>query len=586
MSSPRHQSARRDPSPEKISPGLITPEIKPIKLLDLDDTVTRRPHLTVTVRCQKLSWVAAFLKSQFPSDDGLIPSDERIPGDATIQFFADSEPLDGDDIPEALYELRYRVLTAGDDGSIRIIWGHHTPVLLRPQLDQIVSVVAAGRSVGILRETVLKILGAVNTPGMSPNCVMIKATGGLRPGPLQGNNWEVRKVKTWLCRYVTISVTRATDHLVLRGQYGPNQQYVWHWLPESPRNYRTWMEAKYWLKEKILTAVDQRGHGHNLGINIAPRDIQLTVRGEAVKNTDILRGGETVDFDLSRVVEDKFIEAESWILPLSETCSACNNDKHVYDMPRGRRISALCSHFSDICKKCVGRWVAISSAQGKRRVTCPECDVLLETLDVQAHAPPEVFERYCVLETRLFLSSEPDFVWCLNPKCGSGHFYPEGCEEAICQDCGHHICVRHQVPWHSGKTCDEYNRRTDEHEKDEKASENCIKQISKPCPRCKRNTNKHGGCQRVTCVCGHVWAFESSLFLESDSYRSRRTEHPQDANNSGVSHIRREGSPPPINIPPTGQPPPPRELLTPRPPKQRRWTFENQGPSDFSPPSK
>ncbi|KAI1774969.1 hypothetical protein F4818DRAFT_57311 [Hypoxylon cercidicola] len=491
----RHHSKRRDPSPEG----------KKIELLDLDYTLTGRKYIQALIKeTIQLDHVSEFLKTKFPSGD------QRIPEDAEVRFFWNGKGLDGDDIPKEASILHYRVLLAGDDGSLRVIWRGANLKLRKAQLDTITSEVAAGRSVGNIRETIAELLRVTNKASknfvQTPNQIVIEAVGGLRPGPLPGNNWEASKVQTWLCRYLAIDLKRPTSYLVLKGF---NEEYVCHRSYVDSRGYVDVHELKQWLKQSVLTTVHSRGlQRRGIGVGIDVDDIRLIFRGKPVRKHSHIRPGKIVDFDVPRVVEDKFIQAEAWLVPLSETCIVCSDEKRVSEMPNRRRITASCEHDSSICKECVGQWIVSSmDTVTWDRLKCPECPQLLKYENVRAFALREVFNRYDTLAAKALLANIPDFMWCLNPKCSSGQIYPNGCSRARCHDCKHSLCVRHHIPWHSGETCDEYERRTKRQRKNDKASENHVKEIAKPCPGCKKNVNKFIGCDHVTCICGHEWCW-------------------------------------------------------------------------------
>ncbi|KAI4867409.1 hypothetical protein F4820DRAFT_201713 [Hypoxylon rubiginosum] len=493
----RRHSKHRDPSPE----GRF------IELLDLDYTLTGRQYVQARIKdAIQLSHVVEFLKTKFP--DG----DQQIPDDAEVQFFWDARRLGGNDIPKEAVTLRYRILRAGDDGSLRIIPRGANLKLRKSQLATIASEVAAGRSVGSIRETIAELLRVSNKaakyPVQTPNQIVIEAAGGLRPGPLPGNNWEACKVQTWLCRYLTVDMRQPTNYVVLRGF---NEQYVWHKPYVNSRGYVDVYELKQWLKQSVLTSplVHSRGeHRRGIGVGVDVDDIRLTCRGKVVGKHAHVRPGRTVDFDVPRVVEDKFIQAEAWLVPLSETCIVCSDEKRVSEMPNKRRITASCEHDATICKECVGQWIVSSmDTMTWDRLKCPDCPQLLKYENVRAFAPRDTFDRYDTLSAKALLGSIPDFMWCLNPKCSSGQIHPAGCSRAKCHGCKHSLCVRHHVPWHSGETCDEYERRTRRQRRNDKASEKHVKEITKPCPGCKRNVNKFIGCDHVTCICGHEWCW-------------------------------------------------------------------------------
>ncbi|KAI1440877.1 hypothetical protein F5Y02DRAFT_324638 [Annulohypoxylon stygium] len=487
----KHRSKHHGPPREKR---------RRIDLYDLDGPVTGRGLLNISV---KESWgldrVADTIKKQYP-DKGQ---------NAEIQFFWNDKRLDGNEIPKEatpLVPLLYRLIEEGDDGALRISWRRQKSKLRKHEFKIIGKEIEAGRSVGNIREAIADLLRSNSDDrGLAvedANQIVIKAVGGVREGSLQGNSWEVRKVDTWFCRYLEFDIVPADAYFVLRGF---NEEYVCQKPYLTSHGYADAQRLKQWLRDKVLASIYTHISRHRT-INV--EDIKFTYRGKLVKRRNHIRPGETIDFDVPRVVEDRYVNAEAPLVPLTDTCIVCSDDKRVSEMPNRRRVTLSCEHDSNMCKECVGAWIASSmDTVTWDRLKCPECSQLLKYENVRAFASRDVFERYDRLAVKSFLSNLPDFVWCLNPGCDSGQIHPAGCEKARCFECKRSLCVRHNVPWHKGETCDDYERRTRKQRKNDKASEKHVKEITKPCPGCNRNVNKYTGCDHVTCICGHEWCW-------------------------------------------------------------------------------
>lgn len=68
--------------------------------------------------------------------------------------------------------------------------------------------------------------------------------------------------------------------------------------------------------------------------------------------------------------------------------------------------------------------------------------------------------------------------------------------------CSFISCSRHNVPWHEGETCNEFDARLAVQNKDhDKGSKKEVKRITKACPKknCRLRIDKNGGCQHMTC---------------------------------------------------------------------------------------
>jgi hypothetical protein len=131
-------------------------------------------------------------------------------------------------------------------------------------------------------------------------------------------------------------------------------------------------------------------------------------------------------------------------------------------------------------------------------------DLLYQTQKVDtAFAEPANNVRYEKLQTSWTLSQIPDFRWCLNPICSSGQIHPQDSPNHIltCASCKYKICTVHDIQWHEGETCKQYDYRISgqkaRHE--EIATAKIIKQTTKPCPSCKANIEKVDGCDHMTC---------------------------------------------------------------------------------------
>lgn len=60
---------------------------------------------------------------------------------------------------------------------------------------------------------------------------------------------------------------------------------------------------------------------------------------------------------------------------------------------------------------------------------------------------------------RAAMSQSDNFIWC-TAGCGSGQIHDSDARHPIvtCLHCGERSCFRHNVPWHEGLTCKEYDR--------------------------------------------------------------------------------------------------------------------------------
>lgn len=167
-----------------------------------------------------------------------------------------------------------------------------------------------------------------------------------------------------------------------------------------------------------------------------------------------------------------------------------------------------CPHEFNYCSDCLEGWISSQlETVGWERVSCPhtDCRRVLDQNDVQRCASAEIYDTYMLMSTKAALGQEKDFRWCLRPGCQNGQIHESGVESPIfvCFACGYRLCVVHDVPWHEGETCQEYNYRTDGNLKgaEEAASADLLSRTTKNCPRptCNAPIEKTDGCDHMTC---------------------------------------------------------------------------------------
>jgi hypothetical protein len=78
----------------------------------------------------------------------------------------------------------------------------------------------------------------------------------------------------------------------------------------------------------------------------------------------------------------------------------------------------------------------------------------------------------------------------------------------MCHRCSFVACTVHNVAFHHGESCAQYDERMREERillnsvhAQEAASARVLAWISKPCPGCGINIQKDGGCDHITCKC-------------------------------------------------------------------------------------
>jgi IBR domain, a half RING-finger domain len=152
-----------------------------------------------------------------------------------------------------------------------------------------------------------------------------------------------------------------------------------------------------------------------------------------------------------------------------------------------------------------------------------ECREILQHSDMRRIATEEVFEqyvfpstmpsliiltdrfsRYDKYATRSAVNALDDFIGCIRKDCKSGqeHWSRNGDEPIFeCNACGHRHCVTHNVRWHIGETCKQYEIRANPEARrhEEEKSEKKIRKTTKRCPGCQVNIEGNHGCSHMKC---------------------------------------------------------------------------------------
>ena len=410
-----------------------------------------------------------------------------------VRFFANAKELGPGDLADCHSSVWYRVVSLQDNDTWKFTYvGRDTDDRLGTSptvADDMVRCIEAGNTLGQLRKLIANHMDVDD-----PNRITIKAADGVRKGSLQGDMWELRQVRSWHCRRLSIHVSPPKAYVILERPWG---QYLIHPQDRDTANGVFARDVKKWMEAGLLNNVDRL---HNSKLRLKSSHITLLSGGTRLSNRSVIVAGGKYQFELPWYLEDPLAIEESWLLPATETCTVCTDEKKATELPV--RIARGCKHKPTTCRECLGHWIRSSlDTSTWNRLRCPECSELLSFEGVRRYAFKEDFDRYDTLATRAALRLIPNLRWCLSTSCESGQIHDPACRKFKCIACKAKHCAHHEVPWHSGETCEEYDHRNKRRRKDDKASAEMIKRTSKVCPECKKAVHKFTGCNHITCEC-------------------------------------------------------------------------------------
>ena len=417
---------------------------------------------------------------------------KRIAPDAKFSFYSEGKLLEPQavvlkDSPAIWYRMGKS--TTELEGWKFTHWQDETNGRLDSALsDELVKAIDEGATVGQVRK---KIADYMNVD--DPYRIVLSARGGMRPGLLQGECWEARQIKSqWFCRWVAVDVNPPNCYVILQGL---GREYIYHPPQSVFQEGMELREMQSYIRHRLFRAVRTYGKSN---VDLDFSSVVLRQNASCPGSFTPIKWGATYTFEIPQDAAETFAKEETWLLAPSESCAVCMDDKRISEMPI--RITAGCKHKAALCKECLAQWLQSGLERTSwDRLKCPDCPELLQHADMKRYANPPTFERWDSLATRTAAEALPNFRWCLSATCTSGQIDDENCAKFKCKACSARHCIKHNVPWHRGETCDDYDRRNKQRKKDDKASEQMIKKTSKKCPECQKDVHKFSGCNHITC---------------------------------------------------------------------------------------
>ncbi|KAF2675516.1 hypothetical protein BT63DRAFT_450503 [Microthyrium microscopicum] len=172
-----------------------------------------------------------------------------------------------------------------------------------------------------------------------------------------------------------------------------------------------------------------------------------------------------------------------------------------------------CEHSNDTCLSCYRTYLEgqlqLKGAPGCLRLSCPECNRVLEASEIRYLLPKDFMDRLDDLKMQRYLSKQHNFRWCLRPGCGSGAIYESADSSPlqVCYECNFQMCFFHQTAWHTDQTCEEFDTEMASNDPNflDMASLRLIQQDTKKCPNeeCQVRIHRVDGCNYMQCSqCG------------------------------------------------------------------------------------
>ncbi|KAH9213552.1 hypothetical protein DL95DRAFT_506048 [Leptodontidium sp. 2 PMI_412] len=174
-----------------------------------------------------------------------------------------------------------------------------------------------------------------------------------------------------------------------------------------------------------------------------------------------------------------------------------------------------CDHDFEVCRACTAEHLRGALVSGGPSacdsLSCPQCNRVLSYQEIHQLADTETVAKYEKFMLQTFLSKDPNFRWCLSPLCETGQLYqtPPRNAKTSCEECNYEMCFKHEMPWHEGLTCDEYDSVRDHGDPSYGETQEWIRTNTKPCPGCQVGIQKGEACFHMTCSqCNHEFCWQ------------------------------------------------------------------------------
>lgn len=214
------------------------------------------------------------------------------------------------------------------------------------------------------------------------------------------------------------------------------------------------------------------------------------------------------------LIKEKMIHQQKVIPPEDDltdfSCNICFEEMELKDICWLEN----CDH--KFCKTCMISFIKFGIDNSQLDFKCPvtECKLpiyfhhIKEILLGDIHGEKYI-EKYDKLLLDRTLHKMDDIVYCPNEKC-SIPCPRNGTEDMVnCSTCNLKFCFKCQQKWHSGFTCEAYQKWREQFKEYDGSFLDWVKgSDAKQCPSCKFWVQRIDGCDHMTCRCECEFCYE------------------------------------------------------------------------------
>lgn len=218
------------------------------------------------------------------------------------------------------------------------------------------------------------------------------------------------------------------------------------------------------------------------------------------ENPDKLRK----EVGLASLAEEKQVVSKAIELSGEIECSICADE-----VPASQCTALSCDH--RFCNKCWQQYLTLKITEGEvTRIKCPQvkCNLIVQESVIKMLVTAEIYDKYLRYITKSFVEdNDGKRKWCPRPGCGNAITAEIISGTIVKCTCGYRFCFSCHKEAHAPATCiqvKEWEKKC----KDDSETTHWKYANTKDCPKCETSTEKHGGCNHMTCrQCKHEWCW-------------------------------------------------------------------------------
>jgi len=186
--------------------------------------------------------------------------------------------------------------------------------------------------------------------------------------------------------------------------------------------------------------------------------------------------------------------------------------------------SLSCQH--EFCRNCLEEYFKNALKSRELPFVCPAMNCKKEVIDsdLLLLLDSKTLEEYSNCSLSKFIEDHSDtYSCCPTPDCSYLFFFNQGEYDFECPKCKKRYCLKCQVNYHTGSTCEAYRQwRKENGQAEVLFSEFVVGMKWKQCPGCKKWVEKNKGCDHIRCRCGFEFCYAcGGLYRKCECVRKR-----------------------------------------------------------------